>query len=145
MFQQIVVGIDGSATAQVALETAAELARGHQATLHVVSAYTAARLTPASAIASSDRLMRGEFDAVQQHATDVVKAASELVGGDVKTESHAVAGEAASALTETAERLGADLIVVGSKGMRGARRLLGSIPNTVAHQAPCAVLIVKTD
>jgi nucleotide-binding universal stress UspA family protein len=35
-------------------------------------------------------------------------------------------------------------IVVGNKGMRGARRVLGSVPNSVAHLAPCSVLIVDT-
>ena len=39
---------------------------------------------------------------------------------------------------------GADLIVVGNKGMHGTHRVLGSVPNSVAHQAPCAVLIVAT-
>ena len=52
---------------------------------------------------------------------------------------------AADAILDTAESIGADLIVVGSKGMRGARRVLGSVPNSVAHGAGCAVLIVKTD
>ncbi len=45
----------------------------------------------------------------------------------------------------TAVDVGADLIVVGSKGMRGARRYLGSVPNSVAHGAHCAVLVIKTD
>ena len=39
---------------------------------------------------------------------------------------------------------GADLIVVGSKGMQGARRVLGSVPNKISHHAPCDVLIVNT-
>lgn len=145
MFQQIVVGTDGSPTAQVALERAAELARSHDATLHVVSVFTATRLSPSAATATAGQSVQRDFDAAQQYATNVVTAASEFVGDGVKTEGHAVAGEAASALIEAAERVGADLIVVGSKGMRGARRLIGSIPNTVAHQAPCAVLIVKTE
>ena len=43
-----------------------------------------------------------------------------------------------------ADRIGADLIVVGNKGMKGVRRVLGSVPNSVAHQANCSVLIVDT-
>ena len=58
---------------------------------------------------------------------------------------HAVADQAPDAILNTASSVGADLIVVGSKGMRGARRVLGSVPNSVAHGADCAVLIVKTD
>ena len=58
---------------------------------------------------------------------------------------HAVADSPADAILDTAKAVGADLILVGSKGMRGARRVLGSVPNSVAHGAECAVLIVKTD
>jgi nucleotide-binding universal stress UspA family protein len=43
-----------------------------------------------------------------------------------------------------AEKLGASTIVVGSKGMSGGRRLLGSVPNKVSHEASCNVLIVAT-
>ena len=57
---------------------------------------------------------------------------------------HAAAAEPAEALTTIAVQEQADLIVVGNKGMKGARRVLGSVPNDVAHSAPCAVLIVDT-
>lgn len=54
-------------------------------------------------------------------------------------------GDAASALIDVAETTKADLIVVGSRGMTGAARfLLGSVPNRVAHHAPCTVMIVRT-
>ena len=53
-------------------------------------------------------------------------------------------GAPADAICEVATRVDADLIVVGNKGMRGVRRVLGSVPNSVAHQAPCAVLIAFT-
>jgi nucleotide-binding universal stress UspA family protein len=53
-------------------------------------------------------------------------------------------GEAADLITQVAEQVNADLIVVGNKGMKGARRLLGSVPNRVAHRALCSVLIVRT-
>jgi nucleotide-binding universal stress UspA family protein len=57
---------------------------------------------------------------------------------------HAASGDPADAIVQTAERVGADLIVVGNKGMKGVRRVLGSVPNAVAHGAPCSVLIVDT-
>jgi len=63
----------------------------------------------------------------------------------LKAEAHAAQGNADDVILATAAEVGADLIVVGSKGMRGARRYLGSVPNSVAHGAHCAVLIVKTD
>ena len=50
----------------------------------------------------------------------------------------------ADALLAEAERLEADLIVVGNRRMQGVGRLLGSVANEVAHNAPCDVLIVKT-
>ncbi len=60
------------------------------------------------------------------------------------TEVHAVTGDPADALVRVADREGADLIVVGNKGMKGARRVLGSVPNSVAHRATCSVLILPT-
>jgi ubiquinone biosynthesis protein len=59
---------------------------------------------------------------------------------------HAVRKDPAEALIEVADTVGATMIVVGSKGMHGARRLaLGNVPNKVSHQARCNVLIVATD
>ena len=48
------------------------------------------------------------------------------------------------AIVDAARQRKADLIVLGSKGMQGARRMLGSIPNKVSHHAPCDLLIVQT-
>jgi nucleotide-binding universal stress UspA family protein len=62
----------------------------------------------------------------------------------VDAEVHAATGDPAEAIVRVATRIGADLIIVGNKGMRGARRVLGSVPNSIAHQAPCSVLIVDT-
>lgn len=54
-------------------------------------------------------------------------------------------GDAADAILDVAEEEHADLIVVGNKGMAGARRfLLGSVPNKISHRAPCSVLIIRT-
>ena len=63
---------------------------------------------------------------------------------NVDAEVHAATGDPAEAIVRVATRIGADLIIVGNKGMRGARRVLGSVPNSIAHQAPCSVLIVDT-
>jgi nucleotide-binding universal stress UspA family protein len=53
-------------------------------------------------------------------------------------------GDPADAICEVTTQVKADVIVVGNKGMTGVRRVLGSVPNSVAHQAPCAVLIAFT-
>jgi len=60
-------------------------------------------------------------------------------------QAHAREGEPADAILDVAEEINADLIVVGNKGMTGARRfLLGSVPNKVSHHAPSSVIIVRT-
>jgi nucleotide-binding universal stress UspA family protein len=51
-------------------------------------------------------------------------------------------GDPAEVLVRLAEECDADLLVIGNKGMK--RRVLGSVPNSVTHSAPCAVLVVKT-
>jgi nucleotide-binding universal stress UspA family protein len=78
-------------------------------------------------------------------ARQIADKAAATWGEGLRTRTHATSGAPADAILETAESCGADLIVVGSKGMRGARRVLGSVPNSVAHGAGSAVLIVKTD
>ncbi len=71
-------------------------------------------------------------------------AAKARIAG-AKVEVHADRRDPADALVGVAEEVKADLVVVGNKGMKGAKRfLLGSVPSKVAHNAPCAVLIVKT-
>jgi nucleotide-binding universal stress UspA family protein len=64
---------------------------------------------------------------------------------DVQVETHAIEEEPADALLKVADEVGASMIVVGSRGMHGARRVLGSVPNAVSHKASCNVLIVSTD
>lgn len=144
MFKTLVVGTDGSATAEKAVEVAAGLAKGWNATLHVVTAYstTETGLGAASGAALAETGLKA---GLKHEAADQVgqKAVETWGTGIDSTQVHPVAGPAAEAILDTAVSVGADLIVVGSKGMQ--RRLLGSVPNSVAHGAPCAVLIVKTD
>lgn len=69
-----------------------------------------------------------------------------LVGEDhgLDPKIHGKAAVPADAICKVATEVGADLIIVGNKGMKGVRRVLGSVPNSVARQAPCSVLIVAT-
>ena len=82
---------------------------------------------------------REEVDATLSEAAEVATEAG------VPNETYARQGDPADAILDVAEERGADLIVVGNKGMTGAKRfLLGSVPNKVSHHAPCSVLIIRT-
>jgi nucleotide-binding universal stress UspA family protein len=143
MFKSIVVGTNGTETADIAVSRAVDLARLTGATLHVVSAYEPA---PAHVGGSRPPAEAAEWaisphfkvDAVLDRATDIAK------GGGVEIEVHGPKGDPAAAILSVAEQAQADLIVLGSKGMQGARRVLGSVPNKVSHHAPCDLLIVQT-
>ncbi len=140
MYDSIVVGIDGSDTADIALGRAIELARLTGATLHVVSAYE-----PNPAHVSGDA-PPGEFTAGSDFKADAVlqRALDQARGKELEVQEHAPQGSAADAILTVAKEQGADAIVIGSVGMHGARRVLGSVPNKVSHQASCDVLIVQT-
>jgi nucleotide-binding universal stress UspA family protein len=148
MFKSIVAGTDGSATAAMAVQQAAELAKIHGAWLHLVNAYrpvTADVLAPA--IAGEALVMAaGAFPDPAIAAKELLEQATSRLSADgVVVQQHALPGPAAAAILKVAEDQQADLIVVGSRGMTGGRRLLGSVPNSVTHHAPCSVLVVNTD
>jgi nucleotide-binding universal stress UspA family protein len=151
MFQTIVVGTDGSARALRAVEKAAEIAQRFDATLHLVEAYKGVEQTMATAMASGSMVTTPpELDEVAHEeagevGNDLETQAADLRARGLRVETHAVSGSPAPAILETVEAVGADLIVVGNRGMTGAKRILGSVPNTLSHHAECAVLIVPTD
>jgi nucleotide-binding universal stress UspA family protein len=146
VFTRIVVGTDGSETAGEAVRQAVDLAKLAGAQLSIVSAYAPV----------SKRRLEGEQRDVPADVQyeigpredvnlvlDAAAAAAKAEGVDVQT--HPVEAEPAEAILNVAEETKADLIVVGNKGMTGARRfLLGSVPNNVSHHAPCSVIIVRT-
>ena len=130
MHGPIVVGTDGSDTARTAVSQTAELAAKLGATVHVVSATYRSEGGP-------------QADGPGKKA--LADAALTMSRLGVPYETHVVHGEPADALIELAEEQEASLIVVGNKGMGGARRyLLGDIPNKISHHAPCNVLILRT-
>ena len=146
MFSRIVVGTDGSDTAAEAVRQATELAQTTGATLDIVSAYEPVprdRLREESQELPADVAHAvGPREDVNQVLDAACKTAKQA---GIEVQSHPREGEPADALLDVAEEVGADVIVVGNKGMTGAKRfLLGSVPNKVSHHAPCAVLIVRT-
>ena len=146
MFNRIVVGTDGSETAGEAVRQAVDLAKLAGAQLSIVSAYAPVskrRLQSEQEGAPADvQYEIGPREDVNL-VLDAAAASAKKEGLDVQT--HPVEGDPAEAVLSVAEETKADLIVVGNKGMTGARRfLLGSVPNNVSHHAPCSVLIVRT-
>jgi nucleotide-binding universal stress UspA family protein len=146
VFSRIVVGTDGSETAGEAVRQAVDLAKIAGASLSIVSAYEPVpkrRLEGEQAGAPADVQHEiGPREDVNL-VLDAASAAAKGEGLDVQT--HPVEGAPSDALLSVAEETNADLIVVGNKGMTGAKRfLLGSVPNNVSHHAPCSVMIVRT-
>ena len=147
MFTSIVVGTDGSDTAHTALRRAIDLAAGVGARLQIVSAYEPVsdqRLRGEQVIVPADlQWMINPHDDVMALLEQAQAEAREA--GVAEVETFARQGDAADAIVDVAEEQRSDLIVVGNKGMTGAKRfLLGSVPNKVSHHAPCSVLIVRT-
>ena len=146
MFKRIVVGTDGSETAAGAVGQAIELARLSDATLSIVSAYQPAsgrRVQAEQAGAPAD--VQYEIGPREDVNLVLDAAAAEAKKAGLEVQTHPVEADPAEAILNVAEETKADLIVVGNKGMTGARRyLLGSVPNNVSHHAPCSVIIVRT-
>ena len=146
MFKLIVVGTDGSDTATQAVRQAVDMASAVGATLELVSAYAPVpeqRLRTERRDAPEDVQWainpRREVEASLADAAEVAREAG------VSVTTHARQGDPADVILEVAEERKADLVIVGNKGMTGAKRfLLGSVPNKVSHHAPCSVLIVRT-
>jgi nucleotide-binding universal stress UspA family protein len=146
MFKSIVVGTDGSDTANQAVRQAVDLARSVGAKLELVSAYEpvpAQRLKAERRDAPEDLQWainpREDVDTTLEAAADTAREAG------VPVDVYPRQGDPADAILDVAEEQEADLIIVGNKGMTGAKRfLLGSVPNKVSHHAPCSVLIIRT-
>ena len=143
MIKTVAVGTDGPETAAKAVEFAIDLAGRYEAKIVFLSAYRPV---------SEDRLKRESRDAPEDvqwqinTAEDVEPALRDAVddarerGLDATCE--AKEGDPSKVLVDLASKLGADVLVIGNKGMQ--RKVLGSVPNTVSHKADCSVVIVKT-
>src|SRR5436190_2436802 len=147
MFGSILVGTDGSGTATTAVRYAIDLARELGARLQMVSAYEP---VPAERLVKEGLEAPKDLEWTVNPREDVLAlledASNEARGvGVAEVQTFVRQGDAADAILDVAEEQRTDLIVVGNKGMTGAKRfLLGSVPNKVSHHAPCSVLIVRT-
>ena len=146
MFGSIVVGTDGSPTASEAVRQAAQLAQQLGAKVHLVSAYEP---VPEGRLREERQQVPGDLQWMVNPREDVettlAEGAKGIAGDGVDVETMAREGDPADAILDVAEEKNADLIVVGNKGMTGAKRfLLGSVPNKISHHAPCSVMIIRT-
>jgi nucleotide-binding universal stress UspA family protein len=146
VFKRIVVGTDGSDTATEAVRQAIELAQMSGAKLDIVAAFEP---VPAGRLREEKGELPGDVQYGAGPREDVNVTLDGAVGKakqeGVDAEPHPREGDPADAILDVAEHTNADLIVVGNKGMTGAKRfLLGSVPNKVSHHAPCGVYIVRT-
>jgi nucleotide-binding universal stress UspA family protein len=146
MFKSIVVGTDGSDTAGQAVRQAVDLAGSVGAKIELVSAYEP---VPAQRLREERREAPEDLQWAINPREDVevtLEAAAAIAReAGVAVDVYPRQGDPADAILDVAEERNADLIVVGNKGMTGARRfLLGSVPNKVSHHAPCSVLIIRT-
>jgi nucleotide-binding universal stress UspA family protein len=137
----IVVGTDGSPAAERALRRAAALARDSGERLYVVTAIPS---TPSYAEPLEGSAKRERVDL---HATAEQVAAREAAHAEaegVEVETVAREGDPAQVLIDVAQEVGADLIVVGARGLTPIERfLLGSVSSKLAHHATCDLLIVR--
>lgn len=145
-YSTIIVGTDGSATSLAAVERAAAVARASDAHLVIVSAYTPASRDEVaeseSALGNDVYLVRGATPAEEslRHAQDKART----VGAE-KLTTQAVDGAPVDVLRAAVTEHGADLLVVGNRGLNTlGGRLLGSVPSAVARRAGVDVLIVHT-
>ena len=148
MIDLIAVGTDGSATADKAVEFAIDLASRHQAELVVLSAYSSQPRVSASAAMAAAFVPTGPIEP-EWNPQEAERVGELLAFAKHRAEQRGVAcrtasreGDPADVLVELAEHHGADLLVIGNRGMQ--RRVLGSVPNTITHKAHCSVLVVKT-
>jgi nucleotide-binding universal stress UspA family protein len=143
MIEKVAVGTDGSETASKAVDFAFDVAEKFGATVVICSSYRPV---------SEDKVRRDQREApediqwsinpTQEVDETLSKAAQRAKERGLATITEAREGDPADVLCDIAEAQGADLLVVGNKGMQ--RRVLGSVPNSVSHKAPCSVVIVKT-
>lgn len=144
-YRNVIVGTDGSATAELAVRQASELARDHHARLVIVTAFepVGALADEADKVPADIRWMLTDRSQAEELARSGKAIATEL--GAPKIVVQAVEGSPADVLLESASDFDADCIVVGSRGLTSSVHfVMGSVASSVAHHAPCDVLVVHT-
>jgi nucleotide-binding universal stress UspA family protein len=144
-YQRILVGVDGTPRTLVAADRAVALALDSGAELHIVDVVAVpspgASVTGAGAAALERHVVELRQTATAALATVEQRARAQ----GVRCETHLSEGDPAAMICRIAGDIGADVIVVGNRGVDAAGRyVLGSVPEAVLHAASCDVLIVRT-
>ncbi len=140
MISTVAVATDGTATAQEAVKQAADIARRFGAKLVLLSAFPGSRGSPAGR--DQDIELQWTSSSAARVTTILERSETTLRQEGIQCETRSDEGDPADVLVRLAAECGADLLVIGNKGMK--RRVLGSVPNTVTHKAECTVMVVKT-
>ena len=141
MVAKIAVGIDGTPTAAKAVDLAVEITRRFDAELFLLTALQEDSAGTLGQEVDPVELKWADNPSVRvQQVVALTKHNLEREG--VRCSVLSDEGDPADVLVRLAEECGADILVVGNKGMQ--RRVLGSVPNTVTHTAGCSVFVVKT-
>ena len=136
MVSTVAVGTDGSETAGEAVEQAAEFARRFDAKLVLLSAFSDGPPPPDAAEA------QWAYNPAAQLREILSRTEAEMNEQGIECTTMVEEGDPADVLVRLADDCGADVLVIGNKGMQ--RRVLGSVPKSVAHNADCSVFVVKT-
>jgi universal stress protein A len=140
--QTIVVAVDFSAGSDAALDATTDLARSLGAEVHVVHAYElrVPMIMPYEVSLPQNFIEETRNAAAAKLAKDVKK----LGDAGITVHSHLADTPAASAVAQIAESVGADLIIMGTRGHTGLKHIvLGSVAERTLRIAPCSVLTVK--
>ena len=143
MIETIAVGTDGSETATKAVDFALDLAEKFGSRVVVASSYrpvSEGRIRAEQRQAPED--IQWSINPMEDVEAALRGAEEKAKARGLKATTEAREGDPADVLCGIAEDHNADLLVVGNRGMQ--RRVLGSVPNSVSHKAPCSVVIVKT-
>ena len=139
MISIVAVGTDGSATAAGAVEQAADIARRYDAKLVLLSAFH----DSGPGVSTEGDIERQWVSSSSARTRSILEGIeADLRQKGLECEVRTDDGDPADVLVRLAEEAGADLLVIGNKGIK--RRVLGSVPNSVTHKASCSVLVVKT-
>jgi nucleotide-binding universal stress UspA family protein len=141
MFSTVAVGTDGSATASKAVRAAAEMARRYGAKVVLLSAFQDPGWAPREH-SSPEVEVQWALSPSSRVREILARTEQDLRSEGLECSTLVDEGDPGDVLVRLAEECGADVLVIGNKGMK--RRVLGSVPNTVTHKAPCSVLVIKT-